>query len=181
MVLSWRNFAHPLQGTFDKVCRHFCCHFWGVLVVSSARNSTQYPTGHRTAPRLRSPALDMIKGATASKKFKEECDKSSWSEIPFPLLFHCRAISLYIFLRIGVYNEVSHIVFIFKKKKCQTMNSNMPKYSAVFFGSGAFVLLSNWYEVINSVVNLIIRHTLTNKVRSFKKLSTFKCLLDPTV
>lgn len=116
MVLSWRNFAHPLQGTFDKVCRHFCCHFWGVLVVSSARNSTQYPTGHRTAPRLRSPALDMIKGATASKKFKEECDKSSWSEIPFPLLFHCRAISLYIFLRIGVYNEVSHIVFIFKKK-----------------------------------------------------------------
>ena len=42
------------------------------------------------------------------------------------------------------------------------MNSDIPKYSVVFFGSEAFMLFLSWYEFIGLIVNLLDSPALIN-------------------
>ena len=42
------------------------------------------------------------------------------------------------------------------------MNSDIPKYSVVFFGSEAFMLFLSWYEFISLIVNLLDSPALIN-------------------
>ena len=42
------------------------------------------------------------------------------------------------------------------------MNSNIPKYWVVFFGSEAFMLFLRWYEFVSLIVSLLVSPALIN-------------------